>query len=45
MRTGQNIYKRRDDRWEARIPLGIKPMAVATSNAFMEKPIWKPRRI
>ena len=24
MRTGQNIYKRRDGRWEARIPLGIK---------------------
>ena len=23
MRTGQNIYKRRDGRWEARIPLGI----------------------
>lgn len=24
MRTGQNIYKRRDGRWEARIPLGIR---------------------
>lgn len=24
MRTGQNIYKRRDGRWEARVPLGKK---------------------
>lgn len=24
MRTGQNIYKRKDGRWEARIPLGIR---------------------
>ena len=24
MRTGQNIYKRKDGRWEARVPLGIR---------------------
>ena len=24
MRTGQNIYKRRDGRWEARVSLGKK---------------------
>ena len=32
MRTGQNIYKRRDGRWEARVPLGKRQMVVHILN-------------
>ena len=37
MRTGQNIYKRRDGRWEARVPLGKRRMAVHILNICMHQ--------
>ncbi|MEI3520671.1 MAG: hypothetical protein V8Q40_06135 [Anaerosacchariphilus sp.] len=35
MRTGQNIYKRKDGRWEARFRWASGPMAAAISNHYM----------